>query len=121
MKPAHGTSPLACLCLLVLSGVLPAWAGDQPPTAAPNKSVSKQLAPITVPGQRNPLDRSDKRLRAHKKSLPGTDRSSKKGFARWYAEHRDPNKMSAADKRMTQNMIGKDQPYRPSELELQRP
>jgi hypothetical protein len=119
MKPAHRISPLAWLCLLVLSGIMPAWAGDKP--ATPDQNISKQLAPITVPGQRNPLDRSDKRRQALKKSLPGTKHSPKKGFSDWYAAHSDPNKMSAGQKRMTQNMIGKDAPYRPAETELQRP
>lgn len=122
MKPASRISPLLCLCMACMLVLTRVRADDKPPAApAPGQSVNKELAPITVPAQRNPLDRSDKHLHALQKSLPGTGKKPKKGFSDWYAKHDDPNKMSASRKQMVQNMNGKDQSNLPSDLQLQRP
>lgn len=103
---------LLALCALVLPGAAP--ADDRPPPAPP-----VELAPFTVHGQRNPLDESDRRLRALQQSLPGTDSGPRQGFLDWYLAHNDPNQLSDAGKKQLLNLTGKDQEDKP--LDLRRP
>ena len=111
---------LRCICAATLICAAAAMAQDKP-AADKAKPADTSLGAVTIEHKRNPLDQSDKHLHALQKSLPGTRKGSKKNSPGWYAQHSDPNKMSASQKQMTQNMIGKDQPYRPAETELQRP
>lgn len=84
----------ACRLILGAAAWLPitAFADDKAPEQAPEAATTtSELAPVIVNGRRNPLDEADRRLKALKESLPGTDTPRKRDFADWYQAHSDPN------------------------------
>jgi hypothetical protein len=105
--------PALLACALALPGA--AAAEDHPPPPP------IELAPFTVHGQRNPLDESDRRLRALQQSLPGTDAGPKQGFLDWYLAHDDPNQLGDASKRQLLQLMGKNQEDKPPDLRRPQP
>jgi hypothetical protein len=107
----HNAAAALLLC------ALGAAAEDQPPS--PPAPV--ELAPFTVHGQRNPLDESDRRLRALQQSLPGEDRPASRGFLDWYLAHNDPEQLSDAGKAQLLELMGRNQEDKPAPLRRPQP
>ena len=104
---------------LMLLQALPAMAADKPATKP--DSADTAMDPIIVQGKRNPLDKSDKKLKAIKHSLPGSDKAPRKNFDDWYAAHADPNQMSKDRQHEVLDVMGKDEQDKPPDLQLQQP
>jgi hypothetical protein len=103
----------------MLLQALPAMAADKP--ATDSGSANTAMNPIIVQGKRNPLDKSDQKLKAIKHSLPGSDKAPRKNFGDWYAAHADPNQMSPDRQHEVQDVMGKDEQDKPPDLQMQQP
>lgn len=110
----HGIVPAAFpACRLILGAAawlsIAAFADEKAPEQAPAAAaITSELAPVIVNGRRNPLDEADRRLKALKESLPGTDTPRKRDFADWYQAHGDPNALPEQTQALMLHLMRKE-------------